>query len=122
MKPEDKAWHSLQQHAAAQLRSGFATRVVRAANGPTDASWQSLRAVGAAQLRPGFAARVLSAARRIPGAPSLLDQLGLCVGTAVFCIVGTLFFHSRSLEIENERNLATWQRIAMVVQDADNAP
>ncbi len=122
MKPEDKAWQSLQQHAAAQLGSGFATRVVRAANGPTNATWQALKAHGAAQLRPGFAARVLSAARRIPGAPSLLDQLGLCVGTAAFCIVGTLFFHTRNLEIENERNLASWQRIAMVVQDADTAP
>jgi hypothetical protein len=119
MKPEDHAWRSLQQHASAQLNSRFADRVLRAANGPCDETWQSLRSHGAAQLRPGFAARVLRAARKLPGVPSLLDQLVFSAGTAIVCIVGTLYFHSRSLELENERNLASWHQIAMFVQDAD---
>lgn len=122
MKPEDHAWRSLQQHAAAQLRSGFADRVLRVAQGPSAETWQALREQGAAQLRPGFAERVLRAARRLPGVPNLLDQLAFSLGTAAVCIVATLFLHSRSVEQESLRNLASWQQIAMVVVDDDAAP
>ena len=76
MKTEDQAWRSLQTHASAQLRTGFADRVLRAAHGPDAAAWQQLQSHASAQVRPGFAARVLRAARALPKAvPSLADQL-----------------------------------------------
>ena len=113
MKPEDHAWRSLQEHASAQLRGGFADRVLRAAHGPQAETWSALQAHAEAQLRPGFAERVLRVAREFPGVPSLLDQFALCVGTAVACIAATLFVHSRNIDLENEKNLASWQQIAM---------
>ena len=113
MNPEDHAWQALRDHGAAQLRSDFAARVVRAAQGPSEASWQSLRRHGAGQLRPGFADRVLRAARNLPGMPSFLDQFAFSAGTAIVCIAATLFLHSRSEARENEKNLARWQQIAL---------
>ena len=59
MKTEDHAWRALNSHAAAQLRGGFADRVLRAAQGPSAASWRELQTHAAAQLRPGFAERVV---------------------------------------------------------------
>ena len=38
---------------------------------------------------------------------------------AAVCIVGTLYFHSRSVDLENERNLASWQQIAMAAYHND---
>ena len=109
----------MRSHAAAQLRTGFADRVLRGAHGPEVATWQALRAQGARQLRPGFAERVLRAAREMPGVPSLLDQFALSVGTAVVCAVAVFFFHARSAKLEDERNLASWQQMAQVVVDDD---
>ncbi len=119
MKAEDQAWRSLQSHASAQLRSGFADRVLRAANGPEAAAWDSLRAHGAKQLRPGFAERVLRAAREIPGVPSLLDQFAFSVGTAAVCALGFFFFDAQLAKLENERNLASWHQMAMVSVEDD---
>lgn len=119
MKPEDHAWRSLHRHASAQLRTDFAERVLRATQGPQPEAWRELRARGAAQIRPGFAERVLRAARNLPGVPSLLDQFALCVGTAAVCIAATLFIHSHSVDLENERNLARWQQIATAAHQND---
>lgn len=119
MKPDEDAWKALQIHAAQQLRSGFADRVLRTAHGPSAETWHQLQARGAAQLRPGFAERVLRAARNLPGVPSLLDQFAFSVGTAAVCALAVFFVHSQQVEQENERNLASWQQIAMVVQDTD---
>lgn len=119
MKAEDQAWRSLRTHAAAQLHTGFADRVVRAANGPEAATWRALHAQGAAQLRPGFAERVLRAAREIPGVPSLLDQFALSVGTAAVCALAVFFYDAHSAKNEDERNLASWQQLAMVAADED---
>lgn len=119
MKAEDQAWRSLQSHASAQLRNGFADRVLRAANGPDTAAWEQLRAQGAMQLRPGFAERVLRAAREIPGVPSLLDQFAFSVGTAAVCALGFFFFDAQLAKLENERNLASWQQMAMVSAEDD---
>jgi hypothetical protein len=119
MKPEDHAWRSLQSHASAQLRSGFADRVLRTAQGPRQEEWRALQAHGAAQLRPGFAERVLRAAREIPGVPSLLDQFAFSVGTAAVCAVGLFFFDAQSAKLEDERNLASWQQLAQVAVDED---
>ena len=119
MKPEEHAWRALNQHAAAQLRSSFADRVLRTAHGPTEASWQQLRSHGARQISPGFADRVLEAVRNLPGVPSLLDQFVFSVGTAAVCALAVFFIHSHQIENENERNLASWQQIAMAVEDAD---
>lgn len=119
MKTEDHAWRALNEHAAAQLRPSFADRVLRVAQGPTDQSWAQLQTHAARQLRPGFADRVLQAVRNIPGVPSLLDQFVFSVGTATVCALAVFFLHSQQREKENERNLASWQQIAMVVQDAD---
>lgn len=120
MKTEDHAWRALNRHAAAQLDGGFAARVLRAAHGPTEASWRQLQTHATAQLRPGFAERVLRAARQIPGMPSLMDQFVFGVGTAAVCAVVVFFFQARQSQMEDERNLARWQQIAMLAADDDS--
>lgn len=119
MKPEEHAWRSLHNHAAAQLRNGFADRVLRAAQGPEAATWREMHAHAAAQLRPGFAERVLRAAREIPGVPSLLDQFAFSVGTAAVCALAIFFFDRQSTKLEDERNLASWQQLVAVAADDD---
>ena len=120
MKPEDHAWRDLRAHAAAQLRSGFADRVLRAAHGPDAAAWTQLQTHAAAQLRPGFAERVLRAARAVQaGVPSLSGQFALGAATAAICLLTVVYFHSRSLRLEEERNLAGWQQLAVDAQDLD---
>lgn len=118
MKPEDKAWQSLQSHASAQLSHGFADRALRFARGPEAATWQQLNAHAAAQLRPGFAERVLRAARALPERmPSLPGQFAVGAATAGFCLLAVVFFHSRATQLEDERNLAGWQQLAAEAQD-----
>lgn len=117
MKPESHAWRALNDHASAQLRGGFADRVLRAAHGPGEEAWSQLRGHAAAQLRPRFAERVLRAARQIPGIPSLTEQFVFSVGTAAVCALAVFFFHARNSQIEDERNLARWQQIAMLAAD-----
>lgn len=119
MKTEDHAWRALQDHASAQLRGGFADRVLRAAHGPQPQAWQKLHVHAAAQLRPGFAERVLRAAREIPGVPSLLDQFALSLGTALVCAIAVFLYQDQSAQRENERNLASWEQLAMTVADDD---
>ena len=120
MKTEDHAWHSLQSHAAAQLRPGFADRALRAARGPDASTWQQLSAHAAEQLRPGFAARVLRAARALPNAmPSFRDQLAFSAAVAAICVAAVVYVHARSTRLANERNLADWQQFAAEVQDLD---
>lgn len=119
MKSEDLAWRELRQKAAAHLRPDFSERVLRAAHGPDAAVWRQLQAHASAQIRPGFAERVLRAARALPGVPSLLDQLVLSAATAALCLLGVLFLHSRSAQNEEERNLASWQQLAVESQDID---
>lgn len=119
MKPEEHAWRALNQHAAAQLRSSFADRVLRSAHGPAPEVWQQLQTHAAAQLRPSFAERVLRAARNIPGVPSLLDQFAFSVGTAAVCALAVFFIHARTVQAEDARNLASWQQIAMQAQAED---
>jgi hypothetical protein len=120
MKPEDHAWHALREHAAAHLRPGFADRVLRAARGPDAAAWAQLNAHAAAQLRPGFAARVLRAARAVQhGMPSLFGQFAFGAATAAVCLLTVVYFHSRALRAEEERNLAGWQQLAADLQDFD---
>lgn len=120
MKPEDHAWRSLQQHAAAQLRTGFADRVMRVAQGPQPESWQQLQAHAAAQLRPGFAERVLRAARAIAEGPSLASQFALSAATAAVCLGAVVWFHNHVADRADERNLAEWERIATVARDLDS--
>jgi hypothetical protein len=119
MKPEDHAWRALNEHAAAQLRSSFADRVLRTAHGPTPETWRQLQVHAAAQLRPSFAERVLRAARNLPGVPSFLDQFAFSVGTAAVCAFAVFFFHARTVRAENDRNLASWKQIAMQAQAED---
>lgn len=119
MKTEDHAWRSLQAHASAQLRNGFADRVLRGANGPQAQTWQQLRAAGAARIRPGFAERVLRAARQFPGVPSFLNQFAFSAGTAAVCVLAVLAIHTVSVRRESERNLAGWQAFADEVQEAE---
>jgi hypothetical protein len=119
MKPEEHAWRALNEHASAQLRGSFADRVLRTAHGPTPETWRQLQAHAAAQLRPSFAERVLRVARNIPGVPSLLDQFAFSLGTAAVCAFAVLFFHARTAQAEDARNLASWQQIAMQAQAED---
>jgi len=109
MKPESPAWRQLEKHAAAQLRPGFADRVMRQARGPTAAAWNELQARAAALVRPGFAERVLRAVRA--EIPSFSGQLALSAATAAVCLFTVLYLHHRSTRLENERNLAYWQQL-----------
>ena len=120
MKTEDQAWRELQQHAAAQLRPDFADRVLRATQGPDAAAWDQLRAHAAAQLRPGFAERVLRAARALSGMPPLLDQFAFSAATAALCLLGVIYMHARTLHSEDQRNLASWERLVDETRDLDN--
>src|SRR3954468_19149590 len=121
MKPEEHAWRALHDHASAQLRGGFADRVLRAANGPQPETWRQLSAAAAAQLRPGFAERVLRAARAAADMPSLMSQFALSAITAVACLGAVLFMHHRSLEKADAQNLAEWQQIVSAAVDMDSA-
>ena len=51
----------------------------------------------------------------IPGVPSFLDQFAFSLGTAAICALAAVFFHARNSQLEDERNLARWQQIAMAV-------
>src|SRR5262245_23617461 len=111
MKPEEHGWRALNEHASAQLRDGFAERVLRAANGPQAQTWSELFAAGARQLRPGFAERVFRAARAAAEMPSLASQFALSAATAAICLGAVLFVHKRSVDAADARNLAEWQQI-----------
>ena len=117
MKPEEHAWRALNKHAAAQLRGGFAERVLRAAHGPQSQPWHELYGAGARQLRPGFAERVLRAARAAADMPSLASQFALIAVTAAVCLGAVLFVHQRKVAAADERNLAEWQQMVLVAED-----
>ena len=117
MKPEEHAWRALHDHASAQLRGGFADRVLRAAHGPQPEVWQQLHAVAARQLRPGFAERVLRAARAAADMPSLGSQFALSAATAAVCLGAVLFLNQHNSKAADERNLAEWQQMALVAED-----
>ena len=121
MKPEEHAWRELNDHAAAQLRGGFADRVLRAAQGPQTETWRQLFAVGSRQVRPGFAERVLRAARAAADMPSLASQFALSAATAAICLGAVLFVHHRINEAADARNLAEWQEIASIADDDTSA-
>jgi hypothetical protein len=121
MKPEEHAWRELNDHAAAQLRGGFADRVLRGAHGPQNETWRELFALGARKIRPGFAERVLRAARAAADMPSLGSQFALSAATAAVCLGAVLFVHHRITEAADERNLAEWQQIASAADDDTSA-
>ena len=114
MKPESHAWQQLQKQAAAQLRTGFATQVLRTAKGPEPTAWRRLRERGAAQLRAGFADRVLRAVRI--ELPSFSSQVAFSAATTAICLFAVLYLHERSTRLENERNLADWQQVEAEAQ------
>jgi len=123
MKTEDHAWRSLHAHASAQLRTGFADRVLRTAHGPDAAAWAQLQTRAAAQLRPGFADRVLRAVRALPATmPSLRDQVVFSAATAAVCLLAVVYLHARSIRLQDERNLLGWQQLAAESQDLDSNP
>jgi hypothetical protein len=123
MKPESetKAWHQLEEHAASRLRTGFASRVLRAARPPGARVWLELEENAAAELSPGFADRVLRAVRAALPAelPSLFSQFALSAATAALCLIAVVYVHDRATRMENERNLASWQQVVDEAQDSD---
>lgn len=119
MKPENQAWESLRQHAASQLRDGFADRVMRVAHGPSPEAWRQLQAGAAARLRPGFAERVLRAARAATEMPSFGSQLALSAATAAVCLGAVLFVQHRQQEQADAHNLAEWRNIVAFAQEID---
>ncbi len=119
MKTEDQAWHDLQARASAQLRTGFADRVLRAAHGPRKSVWLELNAHASTRLRPGFAERVIRAARAAAEVPSLLSQFALSAVTAAACLAAVVFVQDRTARQNDERNLADWEKIVLVAQDYD---
>jgi hypothetical protein len=120
MKPESNAWRSLEEHASAQLRPGFADRVLRASRDPSPAAWQQLQEHAAAQLPLGFADRVLRAVRN--EIPSFLGQLALSAATAAVCLLAVVYLHDRSTRLEDERTLADWRQLAAESQELDLNP
>ena len=120
MKPESSAWRALNDHAAAQIRGGFADRALRAARGPAAETWRSFFSLGAHQLRPGFAERVLRAARVAADFPSLASHFALSAATAVVCLGGVLFVHQRNVDADDARNLAEWQQLVQAADDPDS--
>jgi hypothetical protein len=121
MKPEEFAWRSLQSHASAQLRTGFADRVLRASRGPQPEAWRQLQSHAMAQLRPGFAERVVRAARAVADAPSLASHFALSAVTAALCLAAVLFVNDRIERTADERNLEEWERLVAVADDSDGA-
>lgn len=120
MKTEDHAWRALTEHASAQLRNGFADRVLRLSQGPTAETWRQLEAHAAHRLRPGFAERVLRAAREFPGKlPSLFDQFVLGAATVAVCVAAVVTLDFRSQRMQEERALASWQQFALEVAEPD---
>ncbi len=126
MKPETEshAWRQLEDHAAACLPAGFASRVLSAARPPEARVWNELEAHAAAQLQAGFADRVLRAMRAAMPVqmPSVFSQFALSAATAALCLIAVVYVHDRSTRLENERNLASWQQVAMEAQDIDLSP
>ena len=120
MKPEQDAWRALNRHAAAQIRGGFADRVLRAAHGPQPEAWRQLQATGAARLRPGFAERVLRAARAAADMPSLGSQFALSALTAALCLLAVFYFHQRNVAAADERNLAEWRQVVSMAEEFDS--
>ncbi len=119
MKPESSAWRALNDHAAAQLRGGFADRALRAARGPAEETWRAFFSLGARNLRPGFAERVLRAARAATDIPSLASHFALSAATAAMCLSAVLFLHQRNVDAADARNLAAWQELVQAADDPD---
>ena len=87
MKTETQAWADLRRHASVHLRPGLADRVLRAAQAGAEA------------------------------VPSLMRIFALSAATAVVCLLAvTLIGDPAQDAVENDFNLAGWQRIAA---DAD---
>ena len=82
MNPESRAWESLRLHASAQLRTGFADRVLRAA-------------------RQG-----------VEAAPSIFSQFALSAATAALCFMAVAVFEASHTSAASDQNLADWQDIA----------
>jgi hypothetical protein len=89
MKTEDLAWHQLQQRGAAQIRSGFADRVLRAAR------------AGAGEAAP------------------FLRPFAVCAAMATLGLVAVSLYRAQTVSEENARNLAGWQEIAAQADDFD---
>lgn len=121
MNSEDQAWRDLQRHAAAQLRADFSQRVLRAAHGPSAEAWQQLHEDAARRLRPGFAERVLRAARALPRVkmPSLFDQFAIGAATAAICLASVVYAHERTMDREEQQNIARWHQLAMELEEQD---
>ena len=88
MNPEPHVWLRMQDHAARQLRPGFADRVLRAARA------------------------------RVEAAPSLVSQLLLSAATAAFCFACITLYQTHNSARDTARNLADWQDIASAASDS----
>ena len=102
------------------MRTGFADRTLRAALGPKDVTWGLLSAHGSRQLPVGFAEGVLRLARAAAEVPSLTSQFALSAATAAVCLAAVVLVQDRRAQLSDERNLADWERIVLVAQDAQD--
>jgi len=89
MNPETYAWQRLHQRAAAQIRPGFADRVLRAARS------------GAGEAMP------------------FLRPFAVWAAMATLGLVAVSLYRGRAASEENARNLAGWQEIAAQADDFD---
>lgn len=93
MKPESEsqAWSQLQAHASAQIRPGFAERVLRASRSLAES------------------------------VPSVFSQLLMGAATAAACAVLVVVAHARSTQSNDDRALADWQQLSSSAADLDQA-
>lgn len=124
MKPESHAWKQLEEHAAAHLQAGFATRVLRAAQPAGSPAWSELEEHAAARLRTGFADRVLRAVRAAMPAeiPSFFSQFALSAAVVAICMAAVVYVHDRNTRLEDARSLADWKQLTADAQDLELSP
>jgi hypothetical protein len=91
--PESRAWHQLQQHAAAQLPADFPDRVLR-------------------HIR-------LNTGERTGVARYLLHPFAVSTYTAAFCFLLVVILHTRNTDKTSERHLAEWHEVAMQTASLD---
>ena len=87
---DSRAWSLLADRAAAQLRPGFAQRVLRAARGAGEAADRAL-----------------------------LRHFALSAAAVMACLVLGVIVHTRSAEAETARNVSAWQQLADDADDGD---
>ena len=84
--------------------------------------------VGDSRWTDKYKAKILSSrvdstsllARAAAEVPSLTSQFVLSAATAAVCLAAVVLVQDRRAQLSDERNLADWERIVLVAQDAQD--